>query len=738
MKHIARVYEWVLFLPAVLPLFYIEGMMYPLLAPKIFALRALGVIALALFSYLALAGRPFYWRRLQAKGTWLPAALLALAYLASLIGVDFYHSFWSTFERGDGLLTLTVCVGYFYLLLLSAEASWMPRLFRIAGWTGTLAAVYLVFQWIEVSGGVHLPFIVQPNGRIGGTLGNAAFLAAYLGMTFFAALAAAPEYGRRWRRALYAGAGLQLFAILLTATRGTQLALVTVAGLALLFVAVQKSGKARTYARGALVALVVLTGVFIAFRAELARVPFEPIQRLASISLTDPTVSSRLFVWSTVSREALSHSLFGYGAEHIDVPFDRVYDPSVMSEEWFDRSHNAYLDYFVQFGIGGLLLYLALIALVARAGWRLWREGNRYGVFLLGMSGVYAVQNFFVFDTAVTFWLLLAFAALALAHRAMGKPETAFGSSQSVLGATVGVLILTLVIPVAARPLQANLLAFEAYQYQIVDVPRARAATDKGLSLRTYADLEFGYNAYFIYTEEQVNRLSGDDLHAAYENAAALLTYAFERYPYDARTAVYLAQILSLAPPGATSDSGLLTAALERALRLSPKRSQPWYILANLSISDANEHPPRSTGRTAGYAAARDILSRYIALVPRLSEPYFVLAQLDFAIGNAADAAADAAQGKATYRGDLKTARRALGYYVAVSDFENARFFLEAIVREAPDDVAATYDLAKAIYLTGYKAAAAALVADLRLRAPEILETDPEFLSAITAYESQQ
>ena len=735
MKRIAQVYTWALFLPAVLPLFYIEGTMYPLLAPKIFALRALGVAALALFSYLVLAGRPFYWGRLRTRGAWLPAALLALAYLASLLGVDFYHSFWSTFERGDGLLTFSVCVGYFYLLLLSAEASWMPRLFKIAGWTGSLAALYLVLQWLLVAGVIDLPFIVKPNGRVGGTMGNAAFLAAYLGMTFFAALAAAPEYGRRWRHALYAGAGLQLVAVLLTATRGTQLALLVVGSCALLFLALKK-GSASVYARGALVALVVLLGVFVAFRGELARVSFEPIQRLASVSLSDATVSSRLFIWRTVSQEALSHSLLGYGAEHIDVPFDRIYDPSVMSEEWFDRSHNAYLDYFVQFGIGGLLLYLALLALVARAGWWLRREGNRYGVFLLGMSGVYAVQNFFVFDTAMTFWLLLAFAALALVHQSMGKPETVFESPRPVLGALVGAVMLALLVPVALRPLQANLLAFEAYQYQIVDVPRARAAAVAGLALGTYADLESGYNAYFMYTEEQVNRLSGGDLRAAYENAVALLINSFERYPYDARTAVYLAQVLSLAPPGA-ADESLLAAALERSLRLSPKRSQPWYILANLSISDANEHPSKSTGRTAGYAAARDILSRYIALVPGLSEPYFVLAQLDFATGNAADAAADAAHGKDVYQGDLATARRALGYYVAVNDFENARFFLEAVVREAPDDVAAAYDLAKASYLTGDKVTAAALVASLRLRAPAILETDPEFLSAITAYESR-
>ena len=695
MKRAAALYKWTLFLPAVLPLFFVQGMMYPLLAPKTLALRALGILALALFSYLTLAGRAFFWNRLHARGAWIPAALLALAYVASVFGIDFYHSFWSTFERGDGLLTLTVCIGYFYLLLLSAEASWMPQLFKIVAWTGSLAAVYVVLQWIAVSSGAHLPFIVEPNGRIGGTMGNAAFLAAYLGMAFFATLAAAREYAGTRRKALYAGAFLQFFGVVLTATRGTQVALISVGAAALIYSALKREGSARRFVRAALVTLVAFSGLFIAFRAQLAASPFEPVSRLASISLSDPTVSSRLFIWRTVSQEALARPFLGYGAEHIDVPFDRVYDPSVMTEEWFDRSHNAYLDYFVEYGAGGLLLYVALLALAAWTGLRLWRAGNRYGPFLLGIVGVYAVQNFFVFDTAVTFWFLLAVTGVALASCSSEEPETlSLGRSQPVFGILVGLALLSPIIPVAVWPLRANLLAFESYQYQVVDVPRAHAAAAEGLALHTYADLEFGYNAYFMYTEEQVNRLSGEELRLAYDNAVMLLTNSFNRYPYDARTAVYLAQVLSLAPSGAVPDQGLLSSALERSIRLSPKRSQPWYILANLSIGAANVYPAGSKERTAGYAAARDLLTRYIKLVPKLSKPYFVLAQLDFATGNATDAAAEAALGKQYYAEDLDTARRAAVYYENAFDLSGAAFFLAEIVRLDPMNTAAAEDLA--------------------------------------------
>lgn len=695
LKHVEKYYEWVLFLPAVLPLFYIEGTMYPLLAPKILALRALGVVALALFSYLVLSGRSFYWNRLRRRETWIPAALLALAYISSLFGVDFYHSFWSTYERGDGLLTLTVCIGYFYLFLLSAKTEWFFRLFKLVAWVGSIAAAYLVLQWLVVTGIVTLSFIAAPNGRLGGTMGNAAFMAAYLGMTFFAALGAAPEYCDWRRRALYIGAGLQLFAILLTATRGTQLALLAFGGMTLLYLAIKKTGRVRQYARSALGALVVLTSLFFMFRASLIEAPFEPIRRIASISLSDPTTASRLFLWSSISRETLDRPLLGYGAEHVDVPFDRVYDPSIIAEEWFDRAHNVYLDYFVQFGIGGLLLFLALFGVFARASWRLFQTGNRYAPYLLGIVAVYGMQNFFVFDTAMTLWLLCVFIAVTLVYQREEKKEAYFSLMTPRPWVDIGVafVLMSLVIPVAIQPFRANLLSFEAYQYQIVDLARAKAATDRALALNTFADLELGYNAYFMYTQEQVNRLSGEDLKVAYENTVALLSHNFSRYAYDARTAVYFAQVLSLAPSGVPIDHTFLSAALERAIRLSPKRSQPWYILANLSLSNANEYPAKSAERAAGYAAARDLLNRYIATVPKLSMPHYVLAQLLLASGDAAGARAEAAKGKEYYKENLETALRAVQYYENVLDLPNAAFFLEEILRIDPTNENAKADL---------------------------------------------
>ena len=128
---VRRALPYLLLAPALLPLVYFDGLLYPYVAPKTFLFRGLGIVMFAAFTLLALSGQPFFWERLRQKLTWIPAALLAVAYATSLMGVDFYHSFWSIYDRGDGLLTLTVAVLFFYVTLLYADRGFC-RGFQIA------------------------------------------------------------------------------------------------------------------------------------------------------------------------------------------------------------------------------------------------------------------------------------------------------------------------------------------------------------------------------------------------------------------------------------------------------------------------------------------------------------------------------------------------------------------------------------------------------------------------------
>ena len=389
--------------------------------------------------------------------------------------------------------------------------------------------------------------------------------------------------------------------------------------------------------------------------------------------------------------------LLGVGAEHIDVLFNRFYDPTQISEQWFDRSHNAFLDYAAQYGIGGLLLYLALIAAFFSVAARLARRGEKkYAALVMLLAGTYAVQNFFIFDTISSFWLLLALLAAFLARSFQDVQKSALSLPAWTRSVSwlFALMLLVLIVPVSVYPALAAYDLAHAYEYQLTDVQKEISYLSHGIALGTYGDMEYGYESYDMYTSNQAAMLEGQERVDAYQSALSILTANFNAYPYDARTALYLAHVLSLAPQGVTVDNNLLSAALERAIRLSPKRSQPWYILVNLSLSQANAYPAGSSLRAAGYAAAQDLLNRYIALVPDLSEPHFVLAQLLFASGDTAGASAEAAKGKLFYQSDVETARRAASYYENALDLPDAAFFLADIVRLDSSDTAAASDLA--------------------------------------------
>lgn len=720
-----QILPWLLLAPVLLPIVVSGGLMYPYLVLKTLSFYAVGLVALAALVLVISSGEPVYKERLHAKRVWIPGALLALAYIASLFGIDFYKSFWSIYARGDGLLMLTLSVASFYGILLIADKKFLPRLLQAVTAIGSAVAVYGIGEWLF------------EGGRIGSLLGNAAFFAGYLGVTFFIALATA-KLSEGWvRKVSYVGAGLMLLAIMLTATRGTILALAVAFVVWLIVRAVTEKGAARTQAGAALLGIVLLSGGFMAFRTQLATSSIQPIARFAQIGTNDPDVASRLFIWKNMVGEIEKNPLLGYGAEHIDYLFNRFYDPSVISEEWFDRSHNAYLDYAAQYGLGGVALYGALIILFGWTALSLARKNRAYTPLVYGAL-VYGVQNFFVFDTVTVWWLVLALTAALLAADSETGEGALAPASYAYGGAVVSVALVVAIIPAAILPLMANHDLWVGYRYQLTDVKKANAALTAGEKLGTYGDLEYGYQVYDMYSGTQSKKLTGQDRVAAYEKAVEILSANYKQYSYDARTALYYAHTLDLAPPERPSDPELEKQVLSRTIGLSPFRYQPWYILANLFIGPAKNLPQGSSARATLYSQAAQLLAKYTTLVPNLSEPHFVLAELYRAVGDSGKSEAEAALGKATYKPDAETARRAAGYYEGTEDWSNAAYFLEKLLELTPSDAAITYDLAKVRFLEGDKAASLKIVESLRKTNPQLLATDPNFLNAITAYEASQ
>jgi O-antigen ligase len=741
---IARIFPYLLLAPAVLPLVYVSGIVYPYVAPKTFLLQGAGIIALSVFAYLTLSGRTFFYERMRNRLTWVPAALLAVAYAASLLGIDFYRSFWGLFDRGDSLLTFTVITTFFYLILISADRQLLERLVKTVATVAGIVALIAVLQWATAALGGKPWFLPPVTGRIGATFGNAAFLAGYLGMALFVILIVLRDASGFPRRLCQAAAALSLLAILFAATRGTILALFAAGGFALLFTALRREGKSKRAARYGLLALIVLAGLFFVFRTELAQAPFEPVRRIASISLSDGTVASRLFVWQNIGAEALRSPLLGYGAEHIDQVFDKIYDPSAIIEQWFDRSHNAFLDYLVQYGAFGLVFYLALIGAFAVSALRLYRREEsgfmNYGFLFLLLILTYALQNFFVFDTPSSLWLLYAlFASLIVLQSDAPAASLLPRQLPTAVPIAVSALVALLIIPAVILPLFANVFLTKGYLYHLTGVEKANAYFERGLSLGTYADLEYGYQAYDMYTERQAKALAGQNRIAAYDYAFSVLVENFKKYPYDARTATYLGHVIDTAPPEITVDDSFDEQVLARAIKLSPLRAQAWYMTANISLRKADALPVGSKERESYYREAVKVLEIYSEKEPTLPVPKYILATMYYALGDKTTAKKWADEALPLYtESDVAAAKPAVKYYIAVGDWRNAARFLADIVYEDPSDINALYDLAKVTYLAGDKTTSLRVVEKLRAEKPDIIGTDKNFMNAIIEYEQTQ
>lgn len=716
---IDNIRKWALLAPAFIPLVYADIFFFPLVAPKAFFFRIAVTVALLAATVIAYKGQKLYTERLKSWWSWIPGILLLVAYATSIVGVDFYHSFWSVFDRSEGLLALTYIVAYTYLLIISANKELFNRYFVFIAWVASIVGVYAIVQWLSVVSGISIPGILDGEGRIGATIGNAAFLAGFLGLTFFITLFVARESARNESWWL-SGALIQLVAILLTSTRGTILAMVAAGGITLVYLAVQGKGFNRKVGITGIIALLVTGGLFVGFRESLQSIPFEPVSRIASIGFEDTTTASRLFVWENMIAKGFERPFTGYGAEHIDYVYNQFYNPQDIVEQWFDRSHNQYLDYFIQFGLGGLILFGLIIAGLIRTVLLVRKENVFRGNMFALLVVTYLLQSFFVFDTINT-WIII-FPLFALGFMYQGGQQEARKSTKLMAGLAALISIVGLWSAVFI-PAYANLKLGEVYYYHIADPMRAARAVEEGLGTKTFADLEYGYQLYAMYTDRQQHQLVGDEKMAVYNAAHQTLRDNAVKYPYDARTLVYLGHVIEARPSSVQYEKEENIEILTRAINLSEGRPQAYYMLANVYISEANK--ASANEREGLFENALAILEEYKKQAPGIAEPHLVLAELYNALGRTEEGREEFEQGLVLYDGSQgQDARRIAGYLLAQNKVEDALPYLEDANRLREGDYVVMLDLAKARLITGDVIGAAELVEVIQLEAPALLETE--------------
>ncbi len=413
-----------------IPLYIAAGLFFPFITGKAFLFR--GIVELVFAAWLILIA--FYKEFRPKKNNLLCIAIfIAVVTLATVVGINPLRSFWSNFERMEGLVMYIHLFAYFLVLgnvFKKKDWFWMFNAFIASG---LIEGCYGVLQKI---GKIASP---QGGNRIDGTIGNPAYLAAF--MMFVAAfcvylfLKTKNVSGRIY----YAASGLfSLLIIYFTATRGPVLGIfiaLILAGAGYLFfkkIETENDKKIKKALLWSLVGLVLVAGLIYGFK-NVGFIKNNPtLSRLTNLSFSDTTITSRFSIWQMSWKGFLEKPLLGWGPENYVVVFSKYYTPEMWKQEpWFDRSHNIVFDWLINAGILGLLSYLSIFFFASRELYKNYQNKKisfEELILVLGLFVAYFFQNLFVFDNIATY--ISFFAILAWIYSVSTEEERAVSQKE--------------------------------------------------------------------------------------------------------------------------------------------------------------------------------------------------------------------------------------------------------------------------------------------------------------------
>jgi len=438
-KILETIVKFGVFLIPFIPLIVTIGFFFPFITGKNFAFRIIVELLFASWAILA-----FWDAKYRPKFSLLLTSIVvfvSIIAVADLFGENPFRSFWSNFERMDGLLTLIHLLMYFVVAttVIRTENLWKRFLQTSVG----VSVVISVFGILQLAGVLT---INQGGTRLDATFGNATYLAVYmLFHVFITALIMV-----KWKKhiPLYSGIILlQTIILFFTGTRGTILGFL--GGIFVTSALIVLFGQNKTFKKVALgffAGLIILIGGFIAIKDSNFIQDNYFLGRFADISLEEG--SARFQIWNMAYQGFKEKPLLGWGQENFNYVFNKYYDASMYAQEqWFDRVHNIIFDWLIAGGILGLLSYLLIFFTTLYYLWI--RKRDAFSVaersIITGLLTGYFFHNLLVFDNLTSYILFFTILAYVNFH-GVGNKETGKISSDQ----TVKIIVVPIVIIVTA------------------------------------------------------------------------------------------------------------------------------------------------------------------------------------------------------------------------------------------------------------------------------------------------
>ncbi|MEA2065129.1 MAG: O-antigen ligase family protein [Patescibacteria group bacterium] len=581
-----------------MPLLVSGRFLFPFIFPKIIAFRI--IIEVVLFFYLLLVlAKPSYLPKLSRVG-WLLSAYIAIIFVVSIFGADFYNSFWSNVERSDGLLTI---IHFFIFFLITTSVFKKSKDWMLLLNVAVVASILVCITALAEYFGIKNKFFINPQStRLSGSLGNSAFLGGYLLFNIIFALILIFYQKNKFRVFYFIAILLYCFVLYNTQTRGAILSFLFGIFLFLLFNVFNKKSRFKKYSLAVLVIILFSVILIFANKNSAFVQNTTTIKRIASISLKDTTTETRVLNWKIGWQGWKDKPIFGWGYENFNIVFNKYFPPEFIkdssSELWFDRAHNSVVDVAVASGTIGLLFYLSIFI---AAFYMLWVKFKRSGKFkniyalMMIILVMYIMQNIFVFDTPTTYLMFfLSFAFIN--YLLIFKEDEEILEDKNIVRQNINPAVLIVIFLFISssiyifniRPILANSTAIQALSSsRNSDVDFTLLKFKKALGYNTYQNVEISQQLinFAKFVIQNSDKISKNKSAEVVEYTVESLNKLIDKHPLNVRHHYFLMMFYNSARRFDASYSDNVLELGEEAIKLSPTRPHFYFQMAEAKIS---------------------------------------------------------------------------------------------------------------------------------------------------------
>jgi putative inorganic carbon (HCO3(-)) transporter len=445
-KTTTNIFHWLylagFFMILALPLFAAPPWLHPAAWGKTILFRIISTSMIFLFLCEVLLTKNqkrlstlYHLKKKSKIAFWLLIALLGVVLLSAIFSLDPYFSFWGSPYRAGGAVTFSFYIIFALLAFLILRKKDWQRIWNFSLVVGILVSIIALLQYFHILSQVLIPYEDIPPS----TLGNATFLAIYLSFLSFLALSFVLKTKEVKKKVFYFIAILLfLFVILITEARAVYLGLLI--GFLYFFLFYPKK---IYWLKAAIVILLLLMVAVIYYVNTTSQLPdFIESNRILKamterLSIELLLKEARFPAWKLSLNAIQERPILGWGPENFSIAIDKYYDSGILilTGQWWDRAHNFLLDIGITIGIPGLLIYLALFAILL---WQLrklkYANLQEYGhestrMIAHGIQAsflAYLTANLFSFDTFSTYlisFLLISY-SLYLISNTQNQTET--------------------------------------------------------------------------------------------------------------------------------------------------------------------------------------------------------------------------------------------------------------------------------------------------------------------------